>query len=151
MSQTKPTRNGRCAPWRSVVLLLEIPKCAEGNVLITFSGTMALYVHSGNDQSRFAPDYERYSHPSAPTRSVGHCIKWFCTRISILIYNSRFRMKSVQSSRGYELPIGEARKVSHSASYLLSPNSSNHCSIAPDCPKFSKSMLSRRLRHLTCL
>jgi hypothetical protein len=58
---------------------------------------MALYVHSGNDKPNLAPDYERYSPPSAPTRSVGHDMKWFCIRISILIDHSWFRMKSVQS------------------------------------------------------
>jgi hypothetical protein len=66
--------------------------------------------------------------------------------ISLLIQN-----KSVQSNRGYELFVGEARRLSYSASYLLSPNSANHYSIAPECLKFSKSMSSRRLRHLTCL
>jgi hypothetical protein len=60
-------------------------------------------------------------------------------------------MKNVQSNRGYELPVGEARRISHSASYLLSPNSSNHYSIALDCLKLSKSMSSRRLKYLTCL
>jgi hypothetical protein len=60
-------------------------------------------------------------------------------------------MKSVHSNLGYELSVGETRRRSHSASYLLSPNSSNHYSIAPDCLKLSKSMSSRRLRHLTCL
>jgi hypothetical protein len=60
-------------------------------------------------------------------------------------------MKSVQSNHGYELSVGEARRLSHSASYLLSPNSSNHYSIAPDCLKLSKSMWSRRLGYLTRL
>jgi hypothetical protein len=119
------------------------------NVVITFSGTMTLYMHSCNDQSHLAPNYERHSRPSAPTRLVGHCMKWFCARINILIYNSWFRMKV--SNHEYELSVGEARRFSHSASYLLSPNSSNHCSIAMDCLKLSKSMSSRRLRHLTCL
>jgi hypothetical protein len=44
---------------------------------------MTFYVHSGNDNSYLAPDSERYAHSSAPTRSVGHYISWFCTRISI--------------------------------------------------------------------
>jgi hypothetical protein len=68
-----------------------------------------------------------------------------------LIYNDWFRTKSVQSNREYEFSVGEARRLSHSASYLLSPNSSNHCSIALNCLKFSKSMSSKTLRHLTCL
>jgi hypothetical protein len=33
---------------------------------------MTLYVHSGNDKSNLAPDYENYSRPSTPIRSVGH-------------------------------------------------------------------------------
>jgi hypothetical protein len=48
-------------------------------------------------------------------------------------------------------PFTSARRLRHSASYLLSLNSSNHYSITPGCLKLSKSMLSRRLRHLTCL
>jgi hypothetical protein len=60
-------------------------------------------------------------------------------------------MKNVQSNRGHELSNGETRRLSHSESDLLSPNSPNHYSITPDCLKFSKSMSSRRLRHLTCL
>jgi hypothetical protein len=52
-----------------------------------------LCVYYGNDKSHLAPDYERYSRSSASTRSVGHYITWFCTRISILIYNYWFRMK----------------------------------------------------------
>jgi hypothetical protein len=139
--------------------LLEVPwlgclrfQNATGkNVVITFSDTMTLHVHSGNDKSHLAPDYERYSRPSAPTRSIGHYIKWFCTRTSILRYNSWFKMKSGQSNRGYELSVGEARRLSHSVSDLLSPNSSDHYSITPDCLKLSKSMSSRRLRQLTGL
>jgi serine kinase of HPr protein (carbohydrate metabolism regulator) len=38
------------------------------NVIVAFSDTMTLYVHSGYDESDLAPDYERYGHPSAPTR-----------------------------------------------------------------------------------
>jgi hypothetical protein len=146
-------------PWGMVDGLLEVRSfgCSRfqnapgESVAITFSDTMILYVHSGNDQSHSAPDYEKFSRPSAPTRSVGHGIKSICIRIRILIYHSWFRLKSVQSNRGSELSVGEARRLSHSASYLLSPNSSNHCSIAPDCLKLSKSMSLRRLRHLTCL
>jgi hypothetical protein len=121
------------------------------NVAITFSYTMTLYVQPGNNKSHVAPNYERYGRSSARTRSVGHYIKWFCSRISILIYNSWFRMKSVQSNRASELSVGEARRLSHSVSYLLSPRSSNHYSIALDCLKLNKSMSSRRLRHPTCL
>jgi hypothetical protein len=55
----------------------------EKNVVITFSDTVALYMHSGNDKSYLAPDYERYSRPSTPTRSVGHYLKWFCTGRSV--------------------------------------------------------------------
>jgi hypothetical protein len=51
-------------------------------------------------------------------------------------------MKSAQSNRGYELSVGEARRLSHSASYLLSPNSSNHYSLTPYCLKLSKSISS---------
>jgi hypothetical protein len=43
------------------------------------------------------------------------------------------------------------QEVGHSASYLLSPNSSNRYPIAPDCLKLNKSISSRRLIHLTCL
>jgi hypothetical protein len=68
----------------------------------------------------------------------------------LLIYNSWFRIKNVQSNRGSELSVGEARRFNHSA-YLLSLNSSNHYSIGPDCLKLNKSMSSKRLRHLTCL
>jgi hypothetical protein len=42
------------------------------NVVITFSDTMILFMHSGNDKSHFAPDHERYSCPLAPPRSVCH-------------------------------------------------------------------------------
>jgi hypothetical protein len=42
------------------------------NAVIPLSDTATLYVHSGNDKSHLAPDYERYSRPSASTRSVGH-------------------------------------------------------------------------------
>jgi hypothetical protein len=42
-------------------------------------------------------------------------------------------MKSVQSNRGYEFSVGEAKRFSHSALYLLSLNSSNYYLIAPDC------------------
>jgi hypothetical protein len=66
-----------------VIWLFEIPKCDGENVVMTFSDKMTLYVHSGNDQSNLALDSERYSGPSAPIRSVGHYIKWFCTRMSI--------------------------------------------------------------------
>jgi hypothetical protein len=58
------------------------------NVLVTFSDTMTLYVHSGNDKSDLAAHYERHSRSSAPTRSVGHYVQRFCTRIRILISNS---------------------------------------------------------------
>jgi hypothetical protein len=44
----------------------------EANVVISLSDTMILYLHSGNDQSHLAPDYEKCNRPSAPTRSVGH-------------------------------------------------------------------------------
>jgi hypothetical protein len=60
-------------------------------------------------------------------------------------------MKIVQPNRGYELFVGEVRKLSHSASYLFSPNSPNHYSIALDCLKLSKSISSKTLRHRTCL
>jgi hypothetical protein len=88
ISETKPTRNGRWAPWSSVVWLFEIPRCDGENVITTFSDRVTLYVHSGTDQSHLAPNHERHSCLSAPTRSIGYYIKWFCTRISILIYNS---------------------------------------------------------------
>jgi hypothetical protein len=42
-------------------------------------------------------------------------------------------------------------RLGHSASYLLSPNSSNDYPISPDCLKLSKSISLRRLIHLTCL
>jgi hypothetical protein len=131
--------------------MIEIPKCECRNVVLTFSDTMTLSVHSGNDESHLARHSERYSRSSGPTQSIGHYIKWFWTRISILIYNSWFRMKSVQSNRESELSVGEARRSSHSKSYLLSPNSSNHYVIATDRLKLNKSMSSRKLRHLTCL
>jgi hypothetical protein len=44
-------------------------------VVITFSDRMTLYLHSINDKSHLAPDYERCSRPSAPTRSLGHYIQ----------------------------------------------------------------------------
>jgi hypothetical protein len=53
------------------------------NIIIPFSDTMTFSVHSGNDKSYLAPDYERYSCPSALARSVGHDIKLFCARINI--------------------------------------------------------------------
>jgi hypothetical protein len=34
----------------------------KGNVVMGFSDTMTLYVHSGNDQFRLVRDYERYRH-----------------------------------------------------------------------------------------
>jgi hypothetical protein len=45
------------------------------NVVIALSDTMTLYVHSGNDKSHLASDYERDNRSSAPTRSAGHYIK----------------------------------------------------------------------------
>jgi hypothetical protein len=45
------------------------------NVVVTFSDIMTLYVRSGNDKWHLAPDYERYSRPFAPPRSVRHYIK----------------------------------------------------------------------------
>jgi hypothetical protein len=58
------------------------------DVVMTFSDTMTPDVHSGNGKLYLAPDYERFSRPSASTRSVGHWIKRFCAGINILIYNS---------------------------------------------------------------
>jgi hypothetical protein len=95
INESKSTRNGRWAPWSSVIWLFEISKCDGGNVVIPFPDTMTLYMHSGNDKSHLASNYERYSCPSAATWSVGHYMKWFCARIGFLIYNSWFRMKSV--------------------------------------------------------
>jgi hypothetical protein len=46
---------------------------------------------------------------------------------------------------------GEPKRLSHSASHLLSLNSSNHYPIAPDYLKLSKSISLRRLIHLTSL
>jgi hypothetical protein len=77
------------------------------NVVIAFSDTMTLNMHSGNDKSHLAPDYKRYSGSSAPPRSVRHSIKWFCTIINILICNSWFKMKSAESKRGYELSLND--------------------------------------------
>jgi hypothetical protein len=54
------------------------------NVVITFLNTMTLCVHSRNDELHLAADYERYSHPSAPSRSVRHSMKSFCAGIRIL-------------------------------------------------------------------
>jgi hypothetical protein len=88
-------------PWELADGLLEVrwfgclrfQNATPVNIIITFSDTTTLYVHSGDDKSHLTPDSERSSRSSAPTRSVGHDINWFCTRISILIYNSWFRIK----------------------------------------------------------
>jgi hypothetical protein len=122
INETKPKRNGRWAPWSSVVWLREIPKCDRRRYRYDVLGH--------NDQSHLAPDYERYSHPSASTRSICYYIKWFWTRINHLISNSQFKMK-VSSPIVYKLSVGEARRRRHSASYLLSLNSSNHSSTLP--------------------
>jgi hypothetical protein len=45
------------------------------NIVILFSDTMTLYVHFGNNESHLAPNSERYTLSSAPTRSVGDYIK----------------------------------------------------------------------------
>jgi hypothetical protein len=87
ITETKYRRKSRWTLWNSVIRLFEIPKCDRENVLITLSDTMMLYVYSGNDKSHLAPDYERYNRSSAPTRSVRHYIKWFRTRISIVVQN----------------------------------------------------------------
>jgi hypothetical protein len=52
------------------------------NVIIAFSDTATLYVHSGNNKSHLAPDDERYSCSSAPFRSVRHDLVWNLSPIS---------------------------------------------------------------------
>jgi hypothetical protein len=47
------------------------------DIVTTFPDTMTLYVHSGNDQFYLAPDYERYSRPSASTRSICYILNDF--------------------------------------------------------------------------
>jgi hypothetical protein len=107
ISETKPMRNSTCAPWSSVVWLFDIPNCDDENVVIPFLDRVILWVHSGSDKSNLAPDHERYSHPSAPSRSVRHYIKPFCARLNILISNSCFRTKRVQLNCGYELSLND--------------------------------------------
>jgi hypothetical protein len=62
---------------------LKLQNGTAKNVIIMFSDTITLWVHSGNYKSNLAPDYERYSHPNAPPRSVRHYIKGFCARLNI--------------------------------------------------------------------
>jgi hypothetical protein len=68
---------------------------------------MILCVHFGNDKLHLAPDYERYSCPSAPPWSHRHYQKRFSAGINILIYNTSLRIKSVQSNRGCELALDD--------------------------------------------
>jgi hypothetical protein len=81
--ETKPTRNDTCAPWSSVVGCSRLQNATAKNVVIMFSDTVTLWVHSSNDKSNLAPDYERYSRPSAPPWSVRYYIKLFCARVNI--------------------------------------------------------------------
>jgi hypothetical protein len=104
-SEIKPARNGRRAPWCLIVRLFEILKCDGKNVVVTLSDTVTFYVNSGNDKWYLAPDYERYSHPSTPTRSEGHYCNCSYVGLIVLLYNSCFRMKSVQSNHEYELSL----------------------------------------------
>jgi hypothetical protein len=66
-------------------------------VVMTFSDT--IYVHSGNGKLHFALDYERYSRPSVPPRSIRHYVKRFYPRINIfkiqlLIQNEKCALQS---------------------------------------------------------
>jgi hypothetical protein len=94
ISETKPMTNGRWAVWSSVICCSRFQNATAKNVVLPFSDTMTLYVHSSNDMSYLAPDYERCSRSSAASRWVRHYINWFYARIRVfniqpLIRNER--------------------------------------------------------------
>jgi hypothetical protein len=100
ISETTQTRNDRWAPWSKAFGHSKFQNATAKNVAIMFSDTMTLYVHSGKDESHLAPDCEICSRSSAPTRSVGHYDKRFCTgngRTNKLVPKSRWHSNCMGS------------------------------------------------------
>jgi hypothetical protein len=83
MSEIKPTRNDTCAPWSSVVWCSRLQNATAKSIVSMFSDTVTLWVHSSNDKSNLAPDYERYSRLWAPPRSIRYYINQFYARLNV--------------------------------------------------------------------
>jgi hypothetical protein len=88
-----------------------VSKCEDEDVAIKPSDAITLSVRSGNHKSHLAPDYERYSRPSAPPKSVCDYIKLFCTGIGILDMQLLIQNERCPANRRYELSLNDLSRA----------------------------------------